>query len=83
MQLCMLMHSCAYSINQCTSEYQIQEIFIGNDSDCCEIINTILKLIYQTFGNYKTITKHSPYSSFNDTKITVRELCAIIGVLNR
>lgn len=85
MQLCMLMHSCAYSINQCTSEYQIlvQEIFIGNDSDSCEIINTILKLIYQTFGKYKTITKHSPYISFNDTKITVRELCAIIGVLNR
>ena len=64
--LCMLMHSCAYFINQCTSEYQIlvQEIFIGNDPDSCEIINTILKLIYQTFGKYKTITKHSPYISF-------------------
>ena len=84
MQLCMFMHSCAYSINQCTSEYQIlvQEIFIGNDSDSYEI-NTILKLIYQTFGKYKTITKHSPYINFNDTKITVRELCAINGVLNR
>ena len=65
MQLCMLMHSCAYSINQCTSEYQIlvQEIFIGNDSDSYEI-NTILKLIYQAFWKYKTITKHSPYISF-------------------